>query len=199
MMLLRHVAVLSLMCYMCTKAERSPPRAQTNLYDILSCNKNATPDQIRKGYHKASLRWHPDKNAGQKQEAERRFIEVAQAYEVLSDEAKRREYDIALKRSRGGGGGHPHFNFTPFKTEVDMTVALKKFEEYMDHFDIDDVLTNFGEPDPSKQSWTEYILKGALRKYIPGVLESLQKPESKEWLSKNVKIQVNVGGDNADL
>ena len=82
MTLLVASTVLSALC-LCCDAARSPPRADKNLYDILSCSKHATQDQIRRGYHKQSLKWHPDKNAGQKKEAERRFVEVAQAYEGM--------------------------------------------------------------------------------------------------------------------
>eukprot|EP00316_Scyphosphaera_apsteinii_P012600 CAMPEP_0119339318 /NCGR_PEP_ID=MMETSP1333-20130426/98018_1 /TAXON_ID=418940 /ORGANISM="Scyphosphaera apsteinii, Strain RCC1455" /LENGTH=218 /DNA_ID=CAMNT_0007350815 /DNA_START=20 /DNA_END=676 /DNA_ORIENTATION=+ len=84
----------------------------TSHYDTLGVPRDASPAEIRKAYRSAALRWHPDKNHGAREEAERRFVQVAAAYEVLSDTQKRAAYD------RGGsavisnfhGGGEP-FDF----------------------------------------------------------------------------------------
>ncbi|XP_063063159.1 dnaJ homolog subfamily B member 6b isoform X2 [Engraulis encrasicolus] len=79
-------------------------------YQILGVPKNASQDDIKKAYRKQALKWHPDKNPDNKDEAERRFKELSEAYEVLSDENKRNQYDRFGKEglSRGGGdrGGH---------------------------------------------------------------------------------------------
>ena len=63
----------------------------TNYYDVLNINKNASQDDIKKAYHKLALQYHPDKNKDKN--AEDKFKEIGQAYEVLSDENKRRSYD----------------------------------------------------------------------------------------------------------
>nr|CAH7713743.1 unnamed protein product [Callosobruchus chinensis] len=60
-------------------------------YKILGITKNATDDDIKKAYRKLALKYHPDKNKSA--EAEDRFKEVAEAYEVLSDKKKRDVYD----------------------------------------------------------------------------------------------------------
>ncbi|XP_011487295.1 dnaJ homolog subfamily B member 6 [Oryzias latipes] len=80
-------------------------------YQILGIPKNATPEEIKKAYRKLALKWHPDKNPDNKEEAERRFKELSEAYEVLSDESKRNMYDRYGKEGlSGGGGGHQdHF------------------------------------------------------------------------------------------
>ncbi|XP_030636445.1 dnaJ homolog subfamily B member 6b [Chanos chanos] len=79
-------------------------------YQILGVQKNASPDDIKKAYRKQALKWHPDKNPDNKEEAERRFKEISEAYEVLSDENKRSLYDRygkeGLNGGGGGGGGH---------------------------------------------------------------------------------------------
>uniref|UniRef100_A0A3Q2YSL0 DnaJ heat shock protein family (Hsp40) member B2 n=1 Tax=Hippocampus comes TaxID=109280 RepID=A0A3Q2YSL0_HIPCM len=62
-------------------------------YNILGVSKTATQDDIKKAYRKLALKWHPDKNPDNKEEAEKRFKEVAEAYEVLSDQSKRDAYD----------------------------------------------------------------------------------------------------------
>jgi len=62
-----------------------------NYYDVLNINKNASQDEIKKAYYKLALQYHPDKNKDKN--AENKFKEIGEAYEVLSDENKRRNYD----------------------------------------------------------------------------------------------------------
>lgn len=54
-------------------------------YEILDVPRSASPDDIKKAYRKKALQWHPDKNPDNKEFAEKKFKEVAEAYEVLSD------------------------------------------------------------------------------------------------------------------
>lgn len=71
--------------------------AKRDYYDVLGVSKNATQDEIKKSFRKLSLQWHPDRQAGksdkEKEEATKKFQEVAEAYEVLSDKDKRAHYD----------------------------------------------------------------------------------------------------------
>ncbi|XP_031148713.1 dnaJ homolog subfamily B member 6b isoform X1 [Sander lucioperca] len=81
-------------------------------YQTLGVQKNATQEDIKKAYRKLALKWHPDKNPDNKEEAEKRFKELSEAYEVLSDENKRSTYDRYGKDglSAGGGGGGGHYD-----------------------------------------------------------------------------------------
>jgi len=63
-----------------------------DFYDVLGVARGAPADEIKKSYRKLALKYHPDRNPGDK-EAEQRFKEVAEAYEVLSDDQKRARYD----------------------------------------------------------------------------------------------------------
>lgn len=65
---------------------------ETKLYDQLNVKPDATQDEIKKGYRKAALKWHPDKNKDNPDAAEN-FKECSQAYEILSDPEKRKVYD----------------------------------------------------------------------------------------------------------
>ncbi|MES2613805.1 MAG: J domain-containing protein [Bdellovibrionota bacterium] len=62
-------------------------------YDLLGVNKNASTDEIKKSYRKLAMQYHPDRNQGNKA-AEEKFKEISEAYAVLSDNEKRRQYDM---------------------------------------------------------------------------------------------------------
>jgi len=62
-------------------------------YKTLGVDKNATPEQIKKAYRKLAMKWHPDKNPDNKEMAESKFKDIGEAYSVLSDEKKRKNYD----------------------------------------------------------------------------------------------------------
>ena len=79
-------------------------------YEVLGVNKNATDEELKKAYRKLAKKYHPDANPDNKKEAEAKFKEVNEAYEVLSDSQKRRMYDQfgTADPSQGfGGAGGP--------------------------------------------------------------------------------------------
>ncbi|GAB0194533.1 dnaJ subfamily B member 8 [Grus japonensis] len=73
-------------------------------YKVLGLQKSASQDDVKKSYHKLALKWHPDKNPSNKEEAEKKFKVVAEAYGVLSDPQKRSLYDRSVKESRSRRG-----------------------------------------------------------------------------------------------
>jgi molecular chaperone DnaJ len=82
----------------------------SDYYETLGVARNASPDEIKKAYRKSALKYHPDRNPGDAQ-AEKKFKEISEAYEVLSDEKKKQIYDQygadALKGAGMGGPGGP--------------------------------------------------------------------------------------------
>lgn len=85
--------------------------AKRDYYEVLGVEKNASADELKKAYHKLALKYHPDRNQGDK-EAEARFKEAAEAYGVLSDEQKRRNYDQFGHAGVDGPGGFGGAGFT---------------------------------------------------------------------------------------
>ena len=88
-------------------------------YEVLGVERNADADTIKKAYRKAAIKYHPDKNPGDK-EAEEKFKEAAEAYDVLSNEDKRARYDRFGHAGMGGaagGGGFGGFSGGGFSME----------------------------------------------------------------------------------
>ncbi|KIM39903.1 hypothetical protein M413DRAFT_446823 [Hebeloma cylindrosporum] len=75
-------------------------------YKLLDISKTATDDEIKKAYKKMALKWHPDRNKGS-EEANRKFKEISEAFEVLSDSNKRAVYDQFGEEGLKGGGPAP--------------------------------------------------------------------------------------------
>lgn len=91
-------------------------------YDILGVSKGASKDEIKKAYRKLALKYHPDKNSGDKA-AEEKFKQISEAYAVLSDPEKKKQYD-----TYGSSNFHQRYSQ----------------EDIFRNFDINDILNQFG-------------------------------------------------------
>jgi len=81
-------------------------------YEILSVDRNATGDEIKRSYRRLAMKYHPDRNPGDA-DAEARFKECAEAYEVLSDSEKRQRYDTFGHAGLHGTPGHDFRSMDP--------------------------------------------------------------------------------------
>eukprot|EP00535_Pseudo-nitzschia_heimii_P006813 CAMPEP_0197185928 /NCGR_PEP_ID=MMETSP1423-20130617/12917_1 /TAXON_ID=476441 /ORGANISM="Pseudo-nitzschia heimii, Strain UNC1101" /LENGTH=514 /DNA_ID=CAMNT_0042637109 /DNA_START=121 /DNA_END=1665 /DNA_ORIENTATION=- len=88
---------------------------EKNYYKILGVSRTATAKEIKKAYRALALEWHPDKNTDNKEEAERKFQDISEANEVLTDPELKAKYDRGepVFENQGGGGGQ-HGGFQQF-------------------------------------------------------------------------------------
>ena len=84
-------------------------------YEALGLGTSAGNDQVKKAFRKLALRWHPDKNPDDRENAEVKFKKIAQAYAVLSDSVKRRQYDAELLDDQSRRCEPTAFTATPSK------------------------------------------------------------------------------------
>lgn len=122
-------------------------------YKILQVGRGATKTDIKKAYRKLALRWHPDKNPSNTEEASKKFKQISEAYEVLSDDNKRKIYDQYGKEGLSGQHHNPRhptdfefpsFNFTfrdpeevfrEFFDGMSFSELFKKFDSDFKMFD----------------------------------------------------------------
>lgn len=151
-------------------------------YQVLGVQRNSSPEDIKKAYRKLALKWHPDKNPDNKDEAERKFKEVAEAYEVLSDAKKRDIYDKygkeGLTGGGGGGGGGSHYDH-PFEFGFQFRSPDDVFREFFggrdpfsfDYFEdpFDDFFGNRrGQRGPRRPGGSFFSAFGGFPSFGPG-------------------------------
>ncbi len=95
--------------------------AKRDYYEVLGVNKSASADQIKSAYRKLAVKFHPDKNKGDKG-AEEKFKEASEAYHVLSNSERKQNYDnfghAAFENGGGGRGGFGNFDFSNHFSDI---------------------------------------------------------------------------------
>ena len=95
--------------------------AKRDYYDVLGVNKGASPEQIKSAYRKLAVKYHPDKNKGDKA-SEDKFKEASEAYHVLSNAERKQNYDnfghAAFENGGGGRGGFSNFDFSSHFSDI---------------------------------------------------------------------------------
>jgi len=114
--------------------------AKRDYYEILGVPKSASAEEIKRAYRKLALKYHPDRNPNNKKEAEEKFKEVSEAYEVLSDPQKRAKYDqfgAEGLRSEFGAGGFKWQDFTHFEDLEDIFGSFGGLGDIFESFGMD--------------------------------------------------------------
>ena len=102
--------------------------AKRDYYEVLGVSKNSTPDQIKSAYRKLAIKYHPDKNEGDKA-AEEKFKEASEAYHILSNAERKQNYDNfghAAFENGGGGRRTRKSNYRGSDLRYDLTISLEE-------------------------------------------------------------------------
>ena len=161
-------------------------------YEILGVEKSASDDELKKAYRKLAKQWHPDANPDNKEEAEKKFKEIGEAYEVLSNPEKRKMYDqfgTADPQQAGFGGFDGFGGFGGFGNGT--------YSYSTSGFGFDDVVDDFvssifggGRRSRTKQSKTGPIKGDDLRDSMTiSFEESFTGCEKEFSINKNVKCE----------
>jgi molecular chaperone DnaJ len=107
-----------------------PKSQQRDFYEVLGVSRTASIEEIKSSYRKAAMKWHPDRNPDNKDEAEIRFRDCTEAYSILSDAQKRQIYDTYGHAGlAGAGGGTSDFNSAIFQDFHDIFGDFFGFED----------------------------------------------------------------------
>ena len=144
--------------------------AAKDYYEVLGVQKGATKEQIKDAYRKLALQFHPDRNKAP--EAEARFKEISEAYAVLSDDEKRREYD-----AYGREGVYQRYS----QEDLFRGVDFGEFFRGMGGFGFDDIFSQFfggGARQPSRGDDLTYHMQVNLEELIEDTNREIEVPRS---------------------
>jgi len=166
-----------------------------DLYKVLGVGKNATAAELKSAYRKLAVQYHPDKNKSK--EAEEKFKEINQAYEILGNEQKRKQYDqfgsSAFENGgRGSGAGGPFGGFGgqqgPFTYSYTTNGNAQDFGGFSDPFDIFEQFFGGGGGTPFGRRKPSYSLRIDFMEAIKGTTKSV----SLDGARRDIKVPAGV-------
>ena len=126
-------------------------------YEVLGVGKNATDEELKKAYRRLAKKYHPDANPDNKEEAEKKFKEVNEAYEVLSDKQKRQMYDqFGFDGPQNFGGGQN--GYYSYSSGFD---GFGGFSDFGDFGDLGDIFSSFFGGGSSRSRSSNGVRRGA--------------------------------------
>lgn len=176
--------------------------AKSDYYDILGVTKGASAEEIKKAYRKQALEWHPDRHKDDKEAAERRFKEINEAYQILSNPQKRSAYDqfghnaFSPGGVPGGFGGSGPFGqsgrygpFTYTYTQGGDGGSPFAGFDFGDPFDIFEQFFGGGNPFRQARQIPRYSMKIEFMEAIKGVNKEVEV----EGKKRKIKIPAGIG------
>lgn len=165
--------------------------SKRDYYEILGVSRSATADDLKKAYRKQALEWHPDRNKSP--EAEGRFKEINEAYEVLSNSQKRQTYDqyghSAFHAGASGRSSQGPSNYSYYSTGSNPFENFN-FGNFSDPFDIFAEFFGGGSPFSRQPQKPHYSLKVDFMEAIKGAEKSVSVG------GKSHKIKIPPGSDS---
>ena len=129
-------------------------------YEVLGVGKNATDEELKKAFRKLAKQYHPDANPDNKEEAEKKFKEVNEAYEILSDKQKSQMYDqFGFDGPQGFNGGQG--GYYSYGSGFDGFGGFSDFGDFGDFGDLGDIFSSFFGGGASRTKTSTYSRKGA--------------------------------------
>ncbi len=158
-----------------------------DLYDVIGVSKNASKEEIKKSYRKLALKYHPDKNPGNK-EAEQKFKEAAEAYAVLSDENKRARYNQFGHAGVGMGEGPGQGGFSGGGVHMSMDDIFSQFGDIFGGSPFESIFGGGSNNSKSRSGGSDIRIKMKLS------LEEVAK-----GLEKTIKLKRSVLANGVEL
>ncbi|VWU51331.1 DnaJ protein, putative [Hepatocystis sp. ex Piliocolobus tephrosceles] len=103
--------------------------ATKTFYDILNVKKNSTKNEIKQAYRKLALQYHPDRNPQNRAESEKKFREVTEAYETLSDDKKKSMYDSQLNSGFYSNNYNNSYGSTPYNNNMNYNYQTRRMTD----------------------------------------------------------------------
>lgn len=173
--------------------------SKRDYYEVLGVGKTASDDEIKKAYRKLAIKYHPDKNPGDKS-AEEKFKEATEAYEVLSDKQKRARYDQFGHAGVGADAGNPFGGGNPFGSNGAFNFGGQSFNFNFGGGGLDDILGDIlfgtgrsGRRRPSRGSDLETQVIIDFKEAIFGTTREISDPTNS---GKTIKIKIPAGIDD---
>ncbi len=170
-------------------------------YEILGVPRNATPEEIKKAYKRLALKYHPDRNPQNKKEAEEKFREISEAYEVLMDPEKRALYDRYGHEGLKGAfreGGFTWRDFTHFDDLEDIFGDIREiFEKFSFGEDIFDIFFGKRKVRERKKESIRSSPGEDLRIYVPLTLDEIYSGAEKTIKVKKYEVCPECNGKGA--
>lgn len=171
---------------------------KSDYYDILGVSKTAGEDEIKKAYRKQAMEWHPDRHqGGDKEAAEKRFKEINEAYQILSDANKRQAYDkfgsaAFSPGGAGAAGGNPFAGFGgrsgPFTYTYTTNSANGQQFDFGDPFEIFEQFFSGGSPFARRPQIPRYSIDISFDEAVNGV----EKQVTLNGQKRKIKIPAGV-------
>jgi molecular chaperone DnaJ len=149
--------------------------AKRDYYEVLGVEKSASQDDLKKAYRKLALKYHPDRNPGDA-EAEEKFKEATEAYEVLSDKQKRQAYDQFGHQGVSGGFGPGGFNPENFRDFGDIFGDFGDFGDFFESLFGGGRRTRRGRGGAMRGEDLRYDLELNLEEVATGVEKTIEVP-----------------------